>query len=319
MRIQIISLFIILIIGCAFTFPISNGDLPTNTASLGEELFFSKILSSDKSISCSSCHKPEFAFADTAALSHGVNGGLTSRNAPSVMNQLNRELFFWDGRAKSLEEQALGPITNPNEMNLPIDSAVMRLKSDLYFNLAFNKFFDDGVTSKNIGTVFRDFEQSLETGATPFDEFMRGNKKSISQSAIRGREIFMNKGKCFTCHFGPDFTSDEFKNIGLYNAKEWNDVGRYTVTKDSLDIGKFKVPSLRNVSLTAPYMHNGKFKTLREVIDYYNKPNEKISNSINQDIVISNINLTEKEKIDLENFLLTLTETNSLQRFKNRQ
>lgn len=311
---------ICLISFAALAFQINNSKqkLPKTKEELGELLFFDPILSRDSSISCASCHKPEFSFADNVALSPGVDGRLGNRNTPSAMNMANRSFFFLDGRASSLEEQALGPIANPVEMDLPIEQAIERLKSNAFYNKAFKKFFKEGITPQTLGKAIADFERTLEGHVTPFDRWAKGEKDAISESAKRGHKIFIEKAKCFDCHFGPDFTRDDFRNIGLYNGKEYNDAGRFNVTGDSTDLGKFKVPGLRNIAYTAPYMHDGSFKTLRDVIDYYDNPDKFVKNRINTDPLITPLNLTEQEKQDLEAFLLTLSEQKSIERFLNK-
>lgn len=315
-----IIVIICLISFAALAFQINNSKqkLPKTKEELGELLFFDPILSRDSSISCASCHKPEFSFADNVALSPGVDGRLGNRNTPSAMNMANRSFFFLDGRASSLEEQALGPIANPVEMDLPIEQAIERLKSNAFYNKAFKKFFKEGITPQTLGKAIADFERTLEGHATPFDRWAKGEKDAISESAKRGHKIFIEKAKCFDCHFGPDFTRDDFRNIGLYNGKEYNDAGRFNVTGDSTDLGKFKVPGLRNIAYTAPYMHDGSFKTLRDVIDYYDNPDKFVKNRINTDPLITPLNLTEQEKQDLEAFLLTLSEQKSIERFLNK-
>lgn len=315
MKKLIITISLISFVAAAFQLNKVNKKIPKSTEELGELLFFDPILSRDSSISCSSCHKPEFSFADNVALSPGVNGRLGNRNTPSAMNMAGRSFFFLDGRAKTLEEQALGPIANPVEMDLPIEKAIERLQANSFYNKAFKKIFKEGITPKTLGKAIADFERTLEGGATPFDRWAKGEKDAISESAKRGHKIFIEKAKCFDCHFGPDFTRDDFRNIGLYNGKEYNDPGRFNVTRDSADLGKFKVPGLRNIAFTAPYMHDGSFKTLREVIDYYDNPSKFVKGSINTDTLITPLNLTEQEKQDLEAFLLTLSEQKSIERF----
>lgn len=281
---------------------------PANAAGLGEVLFFDTILSSDYSISCASCHIPHFGFADTVAFSIGVGGKKTSRNSPSVMNVLARPSFFWDGRVETLEEQALHPISNPDEMNLPISEAVKRLNQSVYYTRNFKHIFGELPNKTNLGKAIAAFENTLESSSTHFDRYMN-DIDSFSESEKRGQEIFNEKGKCFDCHFGPDFTGDEFKNIGIFNGKNFNDSGRYKISRKKEDIGSFKVPGLRNIAITAPYMHNGLFKTIREVIDYYDTPNAFINDAINRDILLSEpLKLTEQEKQDLEAFILTLTD-----------
>lgn len=276
---------------------------------LGEMLFFDPILSEDSSISCASCHKPAFAFADTSAFSKGVHGRLGNRNTPSAMNVSARDFLFWDGRAASLEEQALGPIENPVEMNLKLSEAIKRLnRSKKYRNLFFT-VYKTAPTTKTLASAIAAYERTLETSATPNDRWMNDEPNGMTDQQVRGRDIFRVKAKCFECHFSPDFTGDEFRSIGLFNGTTHNDSGRYNVTKNRADIGKMKVPGLRNVAMTAPYMHDGSFKTLREVIDYYDNPHAKMPDGINRDSVLAKpLGLTEQDKQDLEAFLLALTD-----------
>jgi len=218
----IIGLFVIcLLLGSSYT----SFDLQDEIQSkeeLGKKLFFDPILSLDQSISCASCHKPEFAFADNQALSLGVDDSLGVRNTPSVMNMLSRPYFFYDGRSATLEAQAIGPIENPLEMNLPYNVAVERIQNNIDYQLLFKRLYDNRPDSFNIANALAEFQRSLESdGSAPVDNFY------------------------------PD-----------------------AITNDSTDLGKFKVPGLRNVALTAPYMHNGMMETLEEVIDFYSNPYE---------------------------------------------
>ena len=283
---------------------------PHSASELGELLFFDPILSADSSISCASCHKPQFAFADNVSLSFGVDSLKGNRNTPSAMNLGERFFFFHDGRAESLEEQAKGPIENPIEMNLPLTVAIERLKRHQQYNDFFIRLFKRRATKEDLTFVLAEYERGLETADTPFDDYMSEiDTLSFSESAKRGRLIFNHKAKCFDCHFGPDFTADQFRNIGLFNGDNLNDSGRYLITKKEEDIGKFKTPGLRNVLVTAPYMHNGMFKTLKEVIDYYDNPNKFVSNASNRDPLLSKpLNLSQQEKKDLETFLIALTD-----------
>jgi len=276
---------------------------------LGEKLFFDPILSKDKSISCASCHKPEFAFADTAMVSIGVGGTKGSRNSPSVTNLSGRPNLFWDGRVSSLEDQALQPIINPVEMNLPIADAVSRLKADKTYTELFQKIFSAEPTEKNLLQAIAAFERTLETANSPYDRYIDGDDLAISASAQRGRLLFIGKANCNNCHSGEDFTADRFKGIGLFNEQDLNDAGRFDVTKNPEHKGHFKIPGLRNVALTAPYMHNGMFKTLKEVIRYYNNPDEVIKNGKNRDLSLSKpLGLSEIDINDLESFLIALTD-----------
>ena len=314
--------FIILFILFLFSFcSLENKEtvklkVPHSASELGELLFFDPILSADSSISCASCHKPEFAFADNVPLSFGVDSLKGNRNTPSAMNLGERFFFFHDGRAESLEEQAKGPIENPIEMNLPLTVAIERLKRHQQYNDFFIRLFKRRATKEDLTFVLAEYERGLETADTPFDDYMSEiDTLSFSESAKRGRLIFNHKAKCFDCHFGPDFTADQFRNIGLFNGDNLNDSGRYLITKKTEDIGKFKTPGLRNVLVTAPYMHNGMFKTLKEVIDYYDIPNKFVSNAINRDPLLSKpLNLSQQEKKDLETFLIALTDRRFLKK-----
>ena len=300
----------ILLLAClAAITAFSPNNEPEDAVQLGQMLFNDPILSSDRSIQCASCHLPEFSFADTATVSKGVGGALGTRNTPAITNMSARASFFWDGRAATLEQQVLMPIQTENEMNLPISIAVERLREDEQYRKYFKKVFRQKPDSTNLAAALAAFVRSLETGSTPFDRYVHRNKTAMSESAVRGRVVFMNKGKCFDCHFTPDFTGDEFRNIGLFNGSTLNDTGRYGVTKIESDKGKFKVPGLRNVALTAPYMHNGQFKTLKEVIDYYDRPDDFKLHSIGRDSLLNKpLDLTPTEKEDLEAFLHALTE-----------
>lgn len=298
-----ITLFIV-----SSSFQQKNADIKTKAA-LGKKLFSEKILSLDSSVSCASCHKPAYAFADTTAFSTGINGKLTARNTPSVLNMKNRPYFFWDGRAVTLQEQSLMPIQNPDEMGLPIEEAVKRLNESKEYKNLFQKIFKQQPNAKNLSAAFAAYEQTLETVDSKFDDWSN-NIKKLSASEERGRQLFIgDKSKCFNCHRMEDFTTDEFKNIGLYNAKDLKDAGLYNITQKETDKGKFKTPGLRNIAVTAPYMHNGMFKTLEEVVEYYNHPEKFVKDAINIDDDLKQpLGLTEKEKKDLVSFLKTLTD-----------
>jgi cytochrome c peroxidase len=278
---------------------------------LGEVLFFDPILSRDSSLSCASCHKPEFAFADNVAFSSGVFGKKGKRNTPSVMNQSDRNHYFWDGRAETLEEQALGPIENPEEMDFPVSLVIKRLIRSGRYKKAFMNVYGMPPDRDLLARALASFERTLETGNNAFDRYMRNADSALfSESAKRGLDIFNNKGKCFDCHFGVDFSgNDQFRNIGLYDGEELNDKGRFLISGKLKDLGSFKTPGLRNIFQTAPYMHNGMFKTLREVIDYYDQPDQFVKNSINRDTLLSSpLGLSEQEKMDLESFLMSLSD-----------
>lgn len=304
---SIAGLFLLLI---ASAFNTKEDASKLNREKLGERLFFDKILSSDRSISCGSCHIPAFAFADTLPFSRGVGGKFTARNTPSVMNMAMRESFFWDGRAASLEAQVVGPVENPNEMNLPFHEAVGRIRQSSFYRKAFQSVYRRLPDSIAIVDCIAAFERSLETDQTPNDRWLNDEPGGLTEQQIRGRKLFTSeRTRCFDCHFTPDFTSDELRNIGLFDGSAGSDSGRIRITGKPEDLGRFKIPGLRNVAVTAPYMHNGIFKTLRDVIDYYDDPGAFMKHSINRDTILpKKIGLTEMEKEDLLSFLQALTD-----------
>jgi cytochrome c peroxidase len=283
---------------------------PAGKAELGRLLFFDPILSRDSTISCASCHKPAFAFADTSAVSTGIHGRKGVRNTPPSMNLVLQQSFFWDGRAKSLEEQVLAPIANPLEMDLPVEAAVRRLRNSATYSRYFEKVFGRQPDSSTLAAAIAAFERTLETSDSPFDNWkMYKDTSAVSDAAKRGFALFNGKGKCVSCHFGADFTQPDFRNIGLFDGRELNDSGRMTITGKPEDIGRFKIGSLRNVAVTAPYMHNGMFRTLDEVIAFYDDPAKVVPHAINRDTLLARpLGLTAGEKSDLKAFLLSLTD-----------
>lgn len=285
--------------------------LPDSIEALGEALFHEKVLSLDYSISCASCHIPEYGFSDTVAFSVGVGGKLGARNSPPLMNIIGYDLFFYDGRATSLEDQVHFPIEDPNEMNVSMDTVVERLKIHREYKEWFQVVFNEAPNRDNIAKAIAAFERTLETADTPLDDHANEHGDIfLSEAQLRGQAIFNDpKNKCFDCHQGVDFTNFEFRNIGLYDGVMRMDLGRFNITKDSSDIGKFKVPGLRNIAITAPYMHDGSMKTLREVLEYYNDPYKVVANPINMDSLMTEpLNLSEQELDDLEAFLHSLTD-----------
>jgi len=309
---RILSVMVVLMVPFIWSF--TNTE-PKTEAELGKILFFDPILSKDSTVSCSSCHKPDLAFADSLAISPGIDNRIGRRNAPSIMNMASRSEFFYDGRAKDLVDQIHFPIEDNLEMDAKMSEVVERLKKHPKYPIWFKKIYNEVPTENNLARAIASFEESLETSDTEFDAWMNDLPNKMSDSAIRGRKLFLSdRAKCFDCHFSPDFTGDEFKNIGLYDEKKYKDKGRYEVTKNQNDLGKFKVPGLRNVAVTAPYMHDGSFATLRDVIDYYSDPYQFVSKPINMDTtLLKPINFTTQEKEDLEAFLLSLTD----RRFSN--
>lgn len=282
--------------------------LPDNEAALGEQLFFDTRLSANGKISCASCHIPAFAFSDTAAFSRGWKGGLTTRNTPPLVSISERAPLFWDGRSPSLEDQVLHPLTHPVEMGMTRERLHKVLNRDAHYVKAFLKIYGKKPDTDLLARAIAAYERSLDAYDAPFDRYMFGDSNAISPAAIRGRQVFLDKGRCFECHFSPHFTVDDFRNIGLFDGRRLNDSGRFAVTRDPSDIGRFRVPGLRNVALTAPYMHNGMFRTLEEVVEYYDNPEKIVPNAIGRDTLLARpLGLTSGEKADLVAFMKSLT------------
>lgn len=310
MRSTLFILFFTTLVAFFSSFILHIKEAPSlSKALLGKKLFNEKILSLDSSVSCTGCHSPKYAFADTLAFSKGIYGKETARNTPSVLNMKNRPYFFWDGRAGSLEGQSLMPIANPDEMGLPIPEAVRRLNANTVYRNLFFSVFRQKVTAQNLSSALAAFENTLETVDSRFDDWSN-SKGPLSAAEERGRQLFIGrKAKCFDCHFGEDFTGDEFKNIGLFTGTFLTDSGRYSITKKKSDLGRFKVPGLRNVAITAPYMHNGMFATLEEVLRYYNAPSGFFPHQVNIEPGLKKgLNLSENEQSDIIAFLETLTD-----------
>ena len=295
--------------------PIPEGNPPTEAAiALGRRLFYEPKLSSDETVSCASCHRPEAWFADGLAVARGVGGQLGPRNTPSAVNAAYNGVQFWDGRAESLEAQAGGPIANPKEMNLPHEACVARLEADPGYREAFAKVYGPGpVTMTKIVQAIASFERTLLSGNSPFDRYRYGGEKTaLSPSAIRGLSIFTDKarGNCSTCHtIGESyalFTDGRFHNLGtgMDANGELRDLGRFEQTRAEADRGAFRTPSLRNVARTAPYMHDGRLKTLKDVIDFYIGGG---SSNPQLDPEIRPLTLSAQDREDLLAFLESLT------------
>lgn len=305
--ISVIVFWLLIVISTAFVNDTSQS-IPTSSVELGEILFNDKILSIDQSVSCASCHIPDFAFADTNSFSPGVNNNYTERNTPSVMYLADKKRFFWDGRAKSFEEQALGPIASPKEMGLPLDEAERRLTQSVYYQKAFKTVFDDEPSLQLLAKALGDYQRTLQPTESAYDRYIAGDINALNAAEVRGMELFIYDANCVFCHKEPYFGNDEFFNIGLFDGKSKNDIGRFMVTHDSTDIGAFETPTLRNIALTAPYMHDGSMKTLKEVLEYYNEPDKHVPNSKNRHANMAPLKMNSKHIEDLEAFLRSLTD-----------
>ncbi len=283
------------------------------TVSLGRRLFYEKKLSVDDSVACASCHNPLQGFTDGRRFSIGVSGKTGTRNAPSVVNAAYAPREFWDGRAASLEDQVGGPIANPVEMNLRHELCASKLQADPNYQAQFQKAFGPGpVTIGKIEKAIASFERTLISGDSPFDRYQfQGDKKALNAAAIRGLAIFRDtqRGNCAACHTIREhyalFTDGKFHNIGVAVNGEGDltDLGRYNETKVDADRGAFKTPTLRNVSRSAPYMHDGSLKTLQEVVDYYAGG---ANSNLYLDKEIKQIHLSARDRADLVEFLASL-------------
>jgi cytochrome c peroxidase len=238
---------------------------------LGRQLFFDPLLSADGTVACASCHRPEYGFGGGAARSRGLGGRLTSRKAPTLFNRAFGIAFFWDGRERSLEAQALRPIEDPGEMGSRLADVVRRLQADAGYRTRFVAAFPDGVTAANLGKALASFERVLLRGDSRVDRFRRGNAADLTPPQRHGLWLYESKGRCWRCHTGPNFTDEGFHNTGVSWGKEPPDLGRYQHTRREEDRGRFKTPTLRGVSLTKPYMHDGSLATLADVVEFYNR------------------------------------------------
>lgn len=236
---------------------------------IGRSLFFDPILSKDGSVSCASCHQPDFGFADPRTKSVGVGGARTDRNSPSLFNRALGTAFFWDGRSDSLEEQVLEPIENPKEMGLALEEAIDRLAKHEHYGPAFREAFGEEVSEALLAKVLAGFVRRLWIGDSPVDRFREGDIVHLSEAAQAGLWIYESRGFCWRCHTGQNFTDEKFHNTGIGSSVEDAAPGRFAVTGDEGDRGAFKTPTLRGLVFTAPYMHDGSLASLRDVVEFY--------------------------------------------------
>jgi len=304
----------------------ADNPLTVEGVKLGDMLFNEKMLSKDGSQSCASCHLQEHAFSDPRRFSIGVEGLPGTRQAMAVFNMLWRRPgpqggFFWDGRAELLRHQALMPIQDPLEMNETLENVVSKLQASKTYRDQFVRAFNtDTVNVQLIGRALEQFMNTLVSGNTKFDKVQRG-EAMFTPSEQRGRDLFFREvdpnlgirgAECFHCHGGPNFSNNQFMNNGLDSDAEFTDLGRYNVTQRPPDRARFISPSLRNIAATAPYMHDGRFTTLEEVVDHYNT-GVKRSATVELPLMQFNLRpgglgLTDQDKQDLVAFLKTLSD-----------
>jgi cytochrome c peroxidase len=299
---------------------------------LGKKLFFDRRLSGDGTMSCASCHVPDQGFTDGQEISLSYPTTRNWRNAPTLINAAYSGVLFHDGRAASLEEQALFPVMSPFEMNLNLDFLEERIRAVPGYEAAFRKAFGGEADRKRIAMAIAAFERTLVSVNAPIDRYLAGTKGALSPEAVRGYKIFTGKGKCSDCHFGPYLSDGKFHALGMpenpslrndprvlatrrFVAKTFGyedyrnldeDPGRYLVTKDRKDWKAFRTPTLREISRTAPYMHDGSIKTLGEVIDFFNRgggPGNK---------AVTPLGLSDVDKKALEKFLVEALTGNAI-------
>jgi cytochrome c peroxidase len=311
--------------------------LTREKVALGEKLFFEKALSQDRSIACASCHDPRLGFSDGRTTARGIRGQTGMRNTPTLLNIAYVPELFLDGRAGSLEEQALGPILNPTEMGLPSVAAIeSRLAADQGYRPLFEAaFHDPRPTAEHAAQAIASFERTLVALTSPVDRFLAGDKAALSPEAARGWIVYRRRAGCASCHFVdphlPVFSEMTFRSLGVgFTTKPFAEataqadrieaaaksspaelaaikaepassiLGRYLVTLERKDIGRFRTPGLRDIARTAPYMHDGSLPTLHAVVDFYDKGGEPIPTKHPS---IRRLELTEQEKSDLVSFM----------------
>lgn len=310
------------------TMPVDDSNPMTMEGiALGRKLFFDPILSKDSSLSCEGCHRKESDFSDPRRFSLGVDGIPGTRNAPALVNLAwFQGKFFWDGRVNTLREQAVKPIENEIEMHLPMNEAVQRIQRHPEYVAMFKAAFNtETVTADLLTRAIEQFEKTLVSYNAPYDKYLR-SEQPLTASQLRGLQIFNSeKGDCFHCHTTPElfvhptkiFSNNGMDSVG--SVYEFADPGLGAITHDTADYGKFKIPTLRNLAFTAPYMHDGRFATLDEVIDSYNK-GPRHSPTVDPIMIekaqirLANtgfwgLNLSDQDKADLKAFLLSLSDS----------
>ena len=281
--------------------PADNSVTPERVE-LGKMLFFDPRMSGSNWISCASCHNPSLGWSDGLPTAIGDGMRVLGRSTPSIVNSAFNRYQMWDGRFNSLEEQAWGPMLASAEMHGSTEEVLAKLKAAPGYAQAFERAYPgEGMTKETVAKAIASFERTVISKDSPFDRWKQGDEAAVSPSAKRGFELFTGKANCVACHQGANFTDQGFHNIGLKNN---TDEGRYAKVPIKVLKGAFKTPSLRDIALTAPYMHNGAYRTLEDVVDHYSRGGD---NSENLDPNIKPLNLADQEKKDLVEFLRSLT------------
>lgn len=274
----------------------ADNPLTPEKVELGRLLFFDVRLSADDSVACATCHSPEKAFADDSRVSIGINGRAGTRNTPAVINRVGDAEQFRDGRAATLEEQAKVPLINPSELGMPShDAVVEKVKGISGYRDLFERSFGRDVNVDDIARAIASFERTIVSWDSRWDQFITGNVAVLSDSEMRGLIVFQGKGRCIQCHSGWNLADEKYHNIGIGWDSPEPDEGRFAVTKNDKDRGAFRTPTLRDVALTGPYMHDGRFDTLEQVVDYYS--NGVIANPY-LDVEMRRSNLSLEETLE---------------------
>ncbi|MEM9941632.1 MAG: cytochrome c peroxidase [Planctomycetota bacterium] len=291
-------------------FPANNPMTPEKVA-LGRRLFFDPILSKDGTVSCASCHRPDHGFAGRETISVGINGRKGTRNAPTILNRAFGTRFSWDGRDDTLEQQILGPLTSEAELGGDIKTVIANLKKDKSYPEQFQDVFggrqdkSDLITVENIAKAIATFERTLTSSNSAVDKFRNRDYEALSKEARQGLWLFESRGGCWKCHNGPNLADEEFHNTGVGFGQLNRDLGRMKVTKNEEHRFQFKTPTLRDIEFTAPYMHDGSVKTLREVVEFYNKGGAPRDPGLDEDM--KPLNLTDQEVGFIVEFLKALS------------
>jgi cytochrome c peroxidase len=284
--------------------PADNANTPER-ADLGRMLFFDSRLSAKSAMSCASCHNPSLGWSDGRATAVGHDMKVLRRATPTIVNAAFNARQMWDGRAASLEAQATMPYQSPDEQNLPGEDLVKRVQSIHGYTAFFaHAYPGEDVTLATIAKAIASFERTVLSNTSPFDRWRNGDTHAISSSAQNGFALFTGKANCSTCHQGFNFTDNSFYNVGVASTSGVSDLGRYEQLKLPVLKGAFKTPTLRDIALTAPYMHNGAYRTLDDVVDHYDRGGDTQDNLSAE---VKPLHLTPSEKHDLVEFLNTLT------------
>ncbi len=282
-----------------------DNPLTAAKVALGRSLFFDPILSRDSALACAGCHEPARAFTDGRARSVGVGGVVGRRSAPSLVNRVYGRFFFWDGRETSLEAQVLRPIQDAAEMDMTLAEALTRLEASQEYRQLFEDVFTRPPNAENLAASLASYVRTILAGDSPVDRYYSGDPAALSPEAREGLRVFRGKANCGACHIGPNFTDEKFHNTGVaWGGGRLLDPGRFFVTEVDSDRGAFKTPTLREVAQTAPYMHDGAFSTLEEVVDFYDRGGN--SNPY-LDPILRPLNLSADERAALVAFLRLLS------------